>query len=344
MSTENILISVIMPVYNGEKYLREAIESVLKQTYKNFEFLILNDGSTDSSEQIVLSYHDPRIRYYKNKTNLGLSTTLNKGLQMSKGKYIARMDADDMSHPKRFKKQVTFLENHPDYGIVGSMYVVLDAERNIYEIGGMNFREDEEIKIALLSNNVFVHGETMFRKEIIDRYHFSYNKVYNPCEDYFLWTQMSQVTKFHILEDILYYYMINPNSMSGIGKQWNAMKKMVKRIARELRQKNGLPKIENTTLIRLYHNGETKIDGKVWFNNQYIKTYEKLNYQEFLFRTGVVYLKHINPQGFQFLAISFLINPNNWVKKFYRIFFKKHPRLKMKRAIKKPLLPILRFL
>src|SRR5258706_2097731 len=287
MLNTNPLISVLMPVYNGEKYLREAIESILNQTYKNFELLIINDGSVDNSEQIILSYQEPRIKYIRSERNLGLSDALNKGLQSANGKYIARMDADDISHLKRFEKQIEFLENHPDYGIVGSMYVMLDGERKVYEIGGMSFREDEEIKIALLSNNMYVHGETMFRKELIDKYNFSYNKKYNPCEDYFLWTQMSGVTKFHILEDILYYYMINPNSMSGTGKQWKVMKRMVKQIALELQEKNGLPKIERNTLFRFYKNGKKKKDTKVWFDNQYIKTYEKLNYQEFLFRTGM---------------------------------------------------------
>jgi glycosyltransferase involved in cell wall biosynthesis len=327
----NNLITVLMPVYNAEKYLHEAIDSILNQTYKHFELIIINDGSTDRSEEIIKSYKDPRIQYLKNNTNLGLSATLNKGLQLATGKYIARMDADDISHPARFEKQVAYLESHPDYGIVGSMYVMLDGERKIYEIGGMSFREDEEIKISLFSNNVFAHGETMFRKELIDRHNFSYNKIYNPCEDYYLWTQMSSFTKFHILENILYYYMISPDGMSGTGKKWKIMKRMVKRIARELQNKNGLPKVEKTTFTRFYHNGKRKIDGKVWFSNQYIKSYEKLNYQEFLFRTGMVYLKRMNLQGIQFLAISFAIHPNNWLKKFYRMIFRKHPRLKKRK-------------
>ena len=106
------LVSVLMAVYNGEKYLLEAIESILNQTYTNFEFLIINDGSTDSTEEIILSYSDQRIRYIKNEQNLKLIASLNKGLDLAKGKYIARMDADDISLPDRLEKQVNFLERN----------------------------------------------------------------------------------------------------------------------------------------------------------------------------------------------------------------------------------------
>ncbi len=104
------LISVILPVYNSEAYIRESIDSILNQSYSNFEFLILNDGSSDNSEEIILSYKDPRIKYHKHP-NCGLAGTLNKGLELSKGELIARQDQDDISLPQRFEKQVNFLIN-----------------------------------------------------------------------------------------------------------------------------------------------------------------------------------------------------------------------------------------
>src|SRR3989338_7703392 len=99
-------ISVIMPVYNGEKYLREAIESILNQSFSDFELFIINDGSTDGTAGIIASFHDPRIVYLKNESNLGLSRSYNRGIDAARGKYIARMDADDMSIPKRFERQI----------------------------------------------------------------------------------------------------------------------------------------------------------------------------------------------------------------------------------------------
>ena len=103
------LVTVLMPVFNAEKYLRLAIDSVLNQSYSYFEFLIIDDGSTDQSAQIIRSYSDPRIRFLQNECNLGLVTTLNRGIESSQGQYLARMDADDISYPQRLEKQVALL-------------------------------------------------------------------------------------------------------------------------------------------------------------------------------------------------------------------------------------------
>ncbi|SVC41049.1 uncharacterized protein METZ01_LOCUS293903, partial [marine metagenome] len=108
------LITVLMPVYNGAKYLNEAIDSILNQTFQNFEFIIIDDGSTDDSVKIIKSYDDNRIRLVENRNNLGQSETLNKGLSLTRGKYIARMDQDDISMPERLKKQFEFMENNSD--------------------------------------------------------------------------------------------------------------------------------------------------------------------------------------------------------------------------------------
>ena len=113
------LVSVLIPVYNTKyRYLREAIESILNQTYGNFELLIINDASCDNAEDVILSYKDERIKYYKNETNLKLIATLNKGIELSKGKYIARLDADDYCTPDRLEKQVKYMEEHPDTEVI----------------------------------------------------------------------------------------------------------------------------------------------------------------------------------------------------------------------------------
>ena len=130
----NPKVTVLMPVYNGEKYLKEAITSILLQTFDDFEFLIINDGSSDASVDIIQSFRDPRIRLVHNDTNIGLIATLNKGLKLAHGKYVARMDQDDISLPRRLEKQTYFMDNNPDVGVCGTwikLFMGLDYIKNI---------------------------------------------------------------------------------------------------------------------------------------------------------------------------------------------------------------------
>ena len=130
-------VTVLMPVYNAEQYLREAIGSILHQTFTDFEFIIINDGSTDRSEEIIKSYTDTRIRYYKNESNLKLIATLNKGFDLAGGKYIARMDADDISLPNRLQLQFELMEKNPEVGLCGTWFE--------------NFTEEEPTGVAKYS-------------------------------------------------------------------------------------------------------------------------------------------------------------------------------------------------
>ncbi len=157
------LVSVVMSVYNGDLYLREAIESILNQTYTNFEFIIINDGSIDKSSEIIKEYSDPRIKLIEHE-NQGLARSLNKGIRMSNGEYIARMDSDDISFPTRLDKQVHFLLDNPDYVVVGSKAIIIEkggAEIFYHE----SYTAWEDIKTRLIKNPIF-HSSAMFRKEI----------------------------------------------------------------------------------------------------------------------------------------------------------------------------------
>lgn len=201
------VISVIMPVYNGEKFLREAIDSILNQTFSNFEFIILNDGSTDKSEEIILSYSDERIKYIKNENNLQIVKTLNKGLALAEGAYIARMDADDISYPQRFEKQYQFLEANPDIHVCGCKI------RRFWE--GKKSRSKtfpeyhEAIKARLVINSPIPHPGAMIRKSFFDT--FLYEEEYNKAEDYALWMKSCDTHKFHNLPDELLRYRFHPN-------------------------------------------------------------------------------------------------------------------------------------
>lgn len=200
----NILVSVVMPVYNGALYLKEAIDSILSQTHTNLELIIINDGSTDDSEEIIRSYDDSRIRYILNEKNCGICVTLNKGLDAAQGKYIARMDCDDISVPERLQKQVEYMEQNPSIGISGSDIIVFGEgiEERIF-----TFEHDKNCcKAGLLFATCFAHPAVMIRKSLLDEYNFRYDDSYKGLEDFELWYRMSKHTELiNIPEPLLHY-------------------------------------------------------------------------------------------------------------------------------------------
>ena len=210
------LVSVIMPVYNASFYIREAIESILSQEFIDFEFIIINDGSTDNSEEIILSYSDVRIKYVKNENNLKIISTLNKGFEMAKGKYIARMDADDISDPLRFTKQIKLLENNPEIGILGT-YVQQIGESDKLVCYPEN---DEDIRYSLIFFNPFVHSSVFIRKSIIDEFCLQFSQNMLHVEDYDMWMRILQYTKGMNLPEVLLKYRVHKNQISSIHSEY----------------------------------------------------------------------------------------------------------------------------
>ena len=207
----NPLVTVLMPVYNGEKYLKEAIESILNQTFRNFEFLIIDDGSTDNSVKIIQSFNDLRIRLIRNESNIGLIKTLNKGLKLSNGKYIARMDCDDVSLPKRLSAQVNFMEKHPEIGVCGSWVKIIGLEKkfiNKYP------QKHEEARAYLLFNTPFAHPAVIIRKEILEKYKLEYDENYKHADDYEFWSRIINHTKISNIPKVLLHYRIHHESVS----------------------------------------------------------------------------------------------------------------------------------
>jgi glycosyltransferase involved in cell wall biosynthesis len=204
-------VSVLLPVYNAELFLKEAIESIINQSYSNFEFIIINDGSTDNSENIILSFNDPRIRYIKNDTNIKLIATLNKGIALSNGEYIIRMDADDISLPNRIDEQVIFMNSHPDVGVCGTFIKVLGGDKNEKIVSFET--EHDAIQFKLFFSNYMTHSSVIIRKSIIKDNVLSY-KNYLHAEDYKLWVDISRVSKLHILPKVLLKYRIHENNIS----------------------------------------------------------------------------------------------------------------------------------
>jgi GT2 family glycosyltransferase len=180
-------ISVVMPVYNSEEYASEAIESILNQTEKDFEFIIIDDGSTDNSEKIIKSFHDQRIKYFK-KPHSGIIDSLNFGIKEARSEFIARMDSDDISIPERLEKQILFFKNNPDYALVGSCAIKIDEFGE--ESGNLDYPPVswKEIKKYSLLHNPFIHPTVMFKKELILTVGGYRN--FKHAEDYELWTRI----------------------------------------------------------------------------------------------------------------------------------------------------------
>lgn len=202
-------VSVLIPVYNTpEKYLREAIESILVQTFKDFELILVNDGSTNNAEEVILSYVDPRIVYVKNNDNLQLIQTLNKGLGLCRGEYIARFDSDDISLPSRLEKQVNFLDTDKEIGVVGSWYERIPTRDEWQAPSG-----DLEIKTDLLFFGcVLAHPSVMFRRSL----NIQYSSEYLHCEDYALWLDLIDRTKFATIPESLIRYRCHGGSISTL--------------------------------------------------------------------------------------------------------------------------------
>ncbi len=197
----NPKITVLMPVYNSEKFLHEAIDSILNQTFGNFEFLIINDASTDKSKKIILAYKDPRIRYLENKKNLGVAKTLNRGLKLAKGKYVARMDADDISLPDRLKLQYERLMMDKNLVIVSSRFDWINEKGN-YNSTYRFASSPEEIFYELQFRNCLGHPTVIFNKEIIVREFGGYDERCE-AEDNDLWLRVSKKYKIVKLKKAL---------------------------------------------------------------------------------------------------------------------------------------------
>jgi len=192
------LVSVIMPVYNAEAYLGEAIESILYQTYKNFEFIIIDDLSTDKSWEIIQRYaaSDSRIKIFQNPKNLKIVKTRNRGFAKSshKAEYYAIMDADDISLPSRLADEVKFLEKHPLYAAVGSQIILINEESK--RIGGRHYPVTyKKIKSVLGRFNPFSQSSIMIRRSVLDKIG-RYNEKYTRCQDYELFSRIA--SKYHI--------------------------------------------------------------------------------------------------------------------------------------------------
>lgn len=204
-------VSVVMPAYNAEKYICEAIDSILCQTYTDFEFIIINDCSTDRTEEIILSYCDSRIVYLKNERNLGVAMSLNRGLEIARGEFIARMDADDISMPQRLEKQIDFMMRKSNVAVLGSDIAIFNDKGTLQT--GWSSDSPSRMKVDLFFSCGLAHPSVMMRHDVIKELG-GYDPDYNGLEDYELWCRVIEKYDITTLPDVLLKYRIHESQVT----------------------------------------------------------------------------------------------------------------------------------
>lgn len=203
-------VSVLVPVYRTqEEYLRAAIESILNQTFKDFELILLDDCPEDRRERIVSSYDDRRIVYVQNERNLGITPSRNRLIDLAKGEYLAVFDHDDVSLPTRLEKEVRYLDEHPEVGVVGS-WVGEVTERRVTKY----LEHDEDIKITLMWDCPIAHSASMIRKSLLVENRIRYEEYFSPAEDYGLFARLAPLTRFYNIQEVLFNYRSHAGNTS----------------------------------------------------------------------------------------------------------------------------------
>lgn len=321
-----------MSVFNGEKHLRESVESILNQSFTDFEFLIIDDGSKDSTLEILHSYDDSRIKIIRNSENIGLTKSLNIGLELAKGEYIARMDADDICYPKRLEKQVRFLENNKNIGVLGTSRELINDNN---EIIGRVFSTGSSIILkwhSLFGSHGIAHPTVMVRKTLIDMAG-GYNPKYTYAQDAELWNKLSMITNFSNLPDILLKYRVNENqiSLNFKDEQDNNNLHLLHPILQKYLNKD--IDIKNIQKIILLQNIYTEDDLQEVFDNIYF-IYTKFLYENNLNREENNQIRSDVQTRFFFLSViankiskkmckkimkeSFLIDPINMISLYIK--------------------------
>lgn len=221
------LISVIMPVYNEQKYIYNAIQCILQQTEDDFELLIFDDASTDQTVEVVRKIHDDRIFLYVNTENKGIVYNLNQGLEIARGRYIARMDGDDLCVPTRFQEQIEYLQKYSDVGIVGSFSMDFGGESSLFAVHGSK----DNMRKRLLFGGVFAHPSFFMRKDMLNEYQLKYSNDYKCAEDYQFLVCASEHFSLGVVEKVLVFHRVHKEQTSYVSMQ--QQKETVRRIKEE---------------------------------------------------------------------------------------------------------------
>ncbi len=204
-------ISIILPVYNAESYVSTAVKSILEQTFEDFELIAIDDASSDASLDVLKSFNDPRVKVIANEINCGLSTTLNRGLELASGDFIARMDHDDIAVPGRLSEQLSYFDRNPSIDVCGSWVQTFGGSSRVlkYPLG------NAEIEASLLFGNVICHPTVMFRRKIVLEHGFRYSPDFEYAEDYDFWTSMLGKVRYANIPQVLLNYRLHPEQMTS---------------------------------------------------------------------------------------------------------------------------------
>ena len=209
-------VSVLMPAYNAESYVGDAVESVLGQTFEDFEFIIVEDASTDATPEILESYavRDHRIRLIRNEANLGLIRSLNRGLELAKGEFVARIDADDLCRPQRLERQVSFLDDNSDHVLVGASYDAIDEQGRLLW-SKITTYDDVQVRWIARFRVPLGHSGATFRRLGPSGQPWQYDERFEAAEDYDLWQRMMQCGRAAVLPDLLFAYRFHDRTITA---------------------------------------------------------------------------------------------------------------------------------
>lgn len=212
-------VSILMPIYNTASYLKEAVDSILAQTYTDFELITLDDCSPDNAQEILDHYSDERIVRYKGVTNRGLSNVLNVGLTMAKGEYIARMDSDDVSFPERLSTQIQFMEQHPEVDLCSCGMELFEARSEVWTRNA----DPRKVELEALFFSPILHASSLWRKDSFEKHGLIFDQDMVPAEDYDLWVRalLCRLTLVN-MPQVLYRYRIRPNQATSNSEACNA--------------------------------------------------------------------------------------------------------------------------
>lgn len=256
------LVTVLMPVYNAEKYLSEAIDSILNQTFREFEFLIINDGSTDNSLSIIRSYSDARIRVLSLPQNVGLVKALNIGLSEIHSEYIVRTDADDISLPNRIEVQLAFMQQHKNVGVCGSWFDTIDAQ-GLKKSGTRYMASDETIRLKHLYQIHLSHGTAIIRTSVLKENSIHYSSFFVHAEDYDIFDRIGIISELANIQQVLYVVRLHDTNVSKTfghvqkGNSLGVKKRIFKRLG-----VNDITDEEITIYQELQHQNYKQLAGR----------------------------------------------------------------------------------
>lgn len=227
MDATTPLVSIIMSVYNGEQWLKEAVDSIVTQTYSNWEFIIIDDASNEATQQILRSYTDPRIKVYRKDIQQGLTKNLNYAIDMCKGDFIARMDADDISLPERLLKQVEYLRVNENLAGCAGWVQFINEEGEVTGIweDERRYNTPEQIAKAIPYKNILAHPAVMFRTEILKKH--KYNELQTHSQDWDLWLRLTgNGNRIAKLEEVILLYRVHNKSITAVSKTKSIFQKI----------------------------------------------------------------------------------------------------------------------